>query len=220
MIVTIDGPAGAGKSSVARAVANRLGYQFLDTGAMYRAVAWAGLQAGIRLDDERALAETAQELQIRFHDDAVFVNDQDVTAEIRSPNVTAAVKHAASNAAVREQLVEQQRRIGQAVDHLVTEGRDQGSVVFPEAECKIFLTATPEERARRRYQELLRAGQKTTYSEVLETQNQRDASDQARVIAPLVKPDDAVEVYTDDMNEEQVVTHLVWIIQSMHETAP
>ena len=215
MIVTIDGPAGAGKSSVARAVADRLGFQFLDTGSMYRAVAWAGLQSGIALDDQDALARTAQNVQIDFRDDSVFVDDVDVTLEIRTPEVTAAVKHAAANGSVRQLLVQQQRRVAAAVENLVTEGRDQGSVVFPNADCKIFLTATPEERAKRRYRELVRGGAETTYPEVLRLQNQRDASDQARTIAPLVKPEDATEVYTDGMTQEQVINHLVWIIQSI-----
>lgn len=219
MIVTIDGPAGAGKSSVARELAKRLGFQFLDTGAMYRAVAWAGLQADVDLQDEAALANVAQDLRIRFDKNQVWADDCDVSQAIRSPEVTQAVRFAAGNSRIRYLLVEQQRQIGATVDNLVTEGRDQGSVVFPQAACKIFLTATPEERARRRYKELLCKGEIVTFHEVLESQNQRDQSDAARELAPLMKPEGAIEIYTDGMTEEQVIQHLAWIVETTRNQA-
>lgn len=214
MIVTIDGPAGAGKSSVARRLADRLGYQFLDTGAMYRAVAWAALSAGTDWTDGQRIAEIAGTIRISFRDDALYVDDQDATVAIRTPAVTDCVRFAAGNEAVRLELIAQQQEIGRQAANLVTEGRDQGSVVFPQAQCKIFLTATPENRAKRRYRELLRKGEIITFAEVLQSQNRRDQSDMARDFAPLVKAKDAVEVFTDDMTQDEVVQHLVWVVES------
>ena len=214
MIVTIDGPAGAGKSSIARELASRLGFEFLDTGAMYRAVAFAGLDAGVPLDDAQALAELATRIVIEFKDDRILLDGRDISDEIRTQRVTDHVKYAASNPHIREQLVHHQRRIGQSCDNLVTEGRDQGTIVFPDAACKIFLTATAEERARRRYRQMIANGQKITFAEVLESQNQRDADDTERDVAPLAKADDAIEVLTDEMTVDQVLTHLVWVVDS------
>ena len=214
MIVTIDGPAGAGKSSVARALASRLGFEFLDTGAMYRAVAWAAVEANVDLNDPRAMTELARRIKIEFREDRIHVDGKDVSCEIRTPQVTENVKYAAGNETVRAILVEQQKRIGAEAENLVTEGRDQGTVVFPKAACKIFLTATPEERARRRYRELIAKGQVITFADVLESQNKRDAGDSNRDVAPLVKAEDAVEVYTDEMTPDAVLQHLEWLIRS------
>ena len=214
MIVTIDGPAGAGKSSVAHGLARRLSFEFLDTGAMYRAVALAGLEAQVDLANANAMVDIASKIKIEFRNDRIFVDDRDVSELIRTPRVTENVKFAAGNNEVRALLVEQQRRIGQTCENLVTEGRDQGTVVFPSAACKIFLTATAEERARRRYRQMVAAGEMITFAEVLESQNERDAGDQKRDVAPLAKADDAVEVYTDEMSAEEVLAHLEWIVES------
>lgn len=213
MIVTIDGPAGAGKSSVARALADRLGFEFLDTGAMYRAVTWAVLKANANLEEPDEVEAIAKRIRIEFRDNQIFVDSQNVSKEIRTPRVTECVKFAAGNPTVRSILVEQQRRIGVEAENLVTEGRDQGTVVFPKAECKIFLTATAEERARRRYRELIGKGEMVTFSSVLESQNERDQRDEQREHAPLARAEDAVEVYTDEMSQEQVLTHLEWIVR-------
>ena len=214
MIVTIDGPAGAGKSSIARRLAERLGFDFLDTGAMYRAVAWAALQSESNLANPEAIVRIASDIKIEFKGGRLIVDGHDASEEIRTPEVTEHVKYAAGNEEVRSLLVHQQRQIGDASQDLVTEGRDQGTVVFPNAECKIFLTATPEERARRRYRELIGKGEVITFAEVLDSQNKRDAGDADREVAPLVKADDAVEVYTDEMTPEQVLAHLEWIVAS------
>ena len=219
MIVTIDGPSGAGKTSVAQRLAHSLGIDFLDTGSMYRAVAWAALQEAANLDDPKAIAEIAQRIKIEFNGDRILVNGQDISDEIRTPRVTECVKYAAGNQAVRDILVQQQRRIGESAENLVTEGRDQGTIVFPHADCKIFLTASPEERARRRYRELIRKGEEITFTEVLESQNQRDASDSDRDVAPLAKAAGAVEVSTDEMTSEQVLNHLKWVVRSSRESA-
>src|SRR6516162_1587574 len=149
MIVTLDGPAGAGKSTAARELARRLGFRFLDTGAMYRAVALAALRAGLSWDDTTALAALARSVTIELRGDHVLLDGQDVTADIRRSQITALTHYAASNPGVREHLVQLQRAAAGS-DNIVAEGRDQGTVVFPNSQCKIFLTASPGERARRR----------------------------------------------------------------------
>lgn len=211
MIVTIDGPAGAGKSTVARALAARLGYRFLDTGAMYRAVALAALRRGVDGHDGQAMAEVARQVDIRLDGEHVYLDGEDVSDAIRSSELTAAVRHAADNAAVRQRLVELQRRVGRQGD-IVTEGRDQGTVAFPEAQCKIFLTASPEERARRRARELRERGEPVSFDQVLDSQQQRDHRDSHRAVGPLVKADDAIEVVTDAMAFDEVVQRLAEIV--------
>ena len=162
MIVTIDGPAGAGKSSAARRLARRLGFRFLDTGAMYRAVALAGLRRGVNWDNPAELADVAAALTLEISDDRILMNGEDVTAAIRTLEITTLTQHAADNEAVRRRLIDQQRAIAAGTD-VVTEGRDQATVVFPHAECKIFLTAGEEERARRRFQDLLARGEEVDF---------------------------------------------------------
>lgn len=212
MIVTIDGPAGAGKSSVARDLARRLGFQFLDTGAMYRAVALAALRAGLGDDDTDKIAELAERLNVEFQGDRVLLDGADVTAAIRTSEVSAAVYLAADNPRVRARLVELQRNIAGARD-TVTEGRDQGTVAFPHAECKIFLTATPQERARRRHAELASRGETLSLAEVLAQQTERDRRDAMRPVGALVRAADATEVLTDGLTAEQVVDRLEEIVR-------
>lgn len=213
MIVTIDGPAGAGKSSIARRLAERLGIQFLDTGAMYRAVALAALRRGLGSSDVDEIARLARELNIDVIDDRVQMDGEDISRLIRTSDVSAAVHLAADNVAVRERLVELQRQIAAGRD-IVTEGRDQGTVAFPQAECKIFLTASPLERARRRFSELVERGESVTLDEVLAQQTERDKRDAARPVGALVKAADAVEVVTDGLTLEEVVTQLEAIVRS------
>jgi cytidylate kinase/pantoate ligase/cytidylate kinase len=218
MIVTIDGPAGAGKSSAARALAARLGFRFLDTGAMYRAVAWAGLRRGLPLDQPEAVAELAQALQIELRDDRLYLDGQDVSQAIRTSETTAATHFAASNPRVREHLVTLQRKAA-GNDNIVAEGRDQGTVVFPHAQCKIFLTATPMERARRRQRDLASRGEELPLEQVLAQQNQRDDRDSQRSVGPLVPAIDSIIVCTDGMTPEEVVEHLEMIVRGKWNSA-
>lgn len=213
MIVTMDGPAGAGKSTVARRLAQRLGFEFLDTGAMYRAVAWAATERGLPWDQPQRLVELAQALTIETRGERIAVDGRDVSSLIRSPAVTVVTRYAANNPGVRARLVELQQQIG-AGRSIVTEGRDQGTVVFPDAACKIFLTASPEERARRRLEDLARRGEQTTLAEVLNQQNARDESDRAREVGPLVPAADAIHVSTDGLSIDEVVDRLEQIVRS------
>lgn len=212
MIVTIDGPAGAGKSSVARELARRLEFRFLDTGAMYRAVALAALRRSVPWNDAARLAELAAEVNIELTDGRVLLDGQDVSDAIRTTAVTSTIHHVADNLAVRRRLVELQRRVAEG-SNIVTEGRDQGTVVFPDAACKIFLTASPEERARRRAADLQQRGEDVSLAEVLAEQTQRDFRDTSREYGRLVPAPDAVEVLTDGLSPEQVVARLEQIVR-------
>ncbi len=219
MIVTIDGPAGAGKSTVARAVARRLGFRFLDTGAMYRVVALAALEQGIPWEDTHALADLARRIRIQFDEQRVLLDGRDVSREIRTTQVTASIRYAADNAAVRAHLVQLQREFAASGD-LVTEGRDQGTVAFPDAECKIFLTASDQERARRRLEDLVRQGESATLEDVILQQRERDRRDRARPVGALRQADDAVVVLTDGMSIHQVVDRLEQIIRQRQTQHP
>jgi len=213
MIVTIDGPAGAGKSSVARALARRLGFRFLDTGAMYRAVALAGLRRGVDWEQPDWLARVAREVELQVLAERIFLDGEDVTEAVRTSEVTAVTRYAADNPQVREHLGSLQRQFARGAD-VVTEGRDQGTVVFPDAECKIFLTASPEERARRRLRDLELQGESATFDEVLAAQQRRDLEDAGRPVGALAPAADAIEVRTDGMSFDEVVGRLVEIVGS------
>lgn len=203
MIITIDGPAGAGKSSIARRVANELGFEFLDTGAMYRAVTWGVMQRGIAWDDVESLVEFADAARLIWQDDRIYLDDQDISEEIRTPQVTSHIRYLADPPRIRERITAQQRRIATGRD-IVTEGRDQGTEVFPDAHCKIFLTASPEERARRRQRQLAEKGQVISVEEILASQNQRDLEDRMRPVGRLRAASDAIVVQTDGMSSDEV----------------
>lgn len=215
-IVAIDGPAGAGKSTVVRRVAQELELLYLDTGAMYRAVTWLALHHDIDVTDEAAIAELVSQCQIQLipsPDPAqpcqVFINDHDVTQAIRGAQVTANVSAIASQRYVRQALVEQQQRYGQT-GGIVMEGRDIGTHVFPDAELKIFLTASVQERARRRQQDLKQQGQNAPELDALEHSiYERDRKDSTRAIAPLRKAQDAIELQTDDLSIDDVTAKIV-----------
>jgi pantoate ligase/cytidylate kinase len=210
-IVAIDGPAGAGKSTVTRAFARRLGLLYLDTGAMYRAITWWVLEQGVDPADGDAMAPLLQPLELRLQGgtDAdgqqVWLNGHDVSAVIRSPEVTALVSTVAAHACVREVLTAQQRAMGER-GGLVAEGRDIGTAVFPDAECKVFLTASVAERARRRALDLAQRGFPVPPLEELQASiAERDHLDSTRPIAPLLQAADAAELVTDGLTVEQVL---------------
>jgi len=212
MIIAIDGPAGAGKSTVTRQLAERLGFMFLDTGAMYRAVTFVALENEIPLDDNEQLAKIAKTIELRFDGDTVFIDGQDKTKEIRTQEVTRKIKSVADAVEVREHLVALQRRIA-ATGDFVSEGRDQGTVAFPNAECKIFLTASTRFRAIRRALQLKEAGKDVTVEEVISDMNIRDYNDENRPVGRLMKADDAIEVNTDNKTIDDVVDELEQIVK-------
>ncbi|MBY0522371.1 MAG: (d)CMP kinase [Gemmataceae bacterium] len=207
MIVTIDGPAGAGKSSAARGLAQRLGFEFLDTGAMYRAVTLAALRAGVDCSDQDALTVLMGGLELNMPPGQVILNGEDVTSLIRSTEVTAASGAIASSAVVRRQLVAMQRRIA-AGRSIVCEGRDQGTIVFPDAACKFFLVANPVERARRRQRELEARGDSVSLEDVLLAQEARDRRDAARDLAPMVPAADAILLDTTHLSLDEVIRRM------------
>ena len=207
MIVTIDGPAGAGKSTAARMLAARLGFDFLDTGAMYRAVTLAGLRVRCDLADREAIERWLDTMRLEMPPGQVLVNGEDVTAPIRSPEVTAASGAVASSPVVRQKLVQWQRHLAEG-RNIVCEGRDQGTVVFPLAPCKFFLFADPEERARRRHRELSARGETIPCAEILKAQLERDARDASRTIAPMVPALDAILLDSTHLTLEQVVVQM------------
>lgn len=204
MIVTIDGPAGAGKSTVARSLARRLGFAFLDTGAMYRAVTYAAMRDDIGRDDLTRLRELVTTSAITFAGERTLLNGEDVTHSIRQPDVTRSVARYADLAVVRDFLVQQQRQAGEGID-LVTEGRDQGTVVFPDAACKFFLTASQEARARRRVADYAAQGISADLNEVLADLIRRDHLDSSRVLAPLKPAADADTIDTTLLTTEAVI---------------
>ena len=207
MIITIDGPAGSGKSTAARRLAQRLGFQFLDTGAMYRAVAWACLERQIDLADEDEVGRLARDLEIRFVNDRVTADGRDVTRAIRTPDVTEISSLVALNGQVREAMVELQRKAAAGLN-IVCDGRDQGTVVFPEAECKFFLTANPETRALRRHQELLAQGKDVPVADILAQLRDRDLRDESRTVAPLRAAEDAILIDTSFLGADEVLEAL------------
>lgn len=204
MIVTIDGPAGSGKSTAARGLAARLGFQFLDTGAMYRAVALLTLEKGIQPDDRESVAEIAQSLDLVFQQNRVLIDATDVTEAIRTPEVTHAASKVAENTAVRSAMVELQRNIAEG-KNVVTEGRDQGTVAFPHAECKFFLVADPRERAGRRQRELESQGTRISVDEILQQIEDRDSRDAGRAVSPLKPAEDAVQIDTSEKTIEEIL---------------
>jgi cytidylate kinase len=211
MIVTLDGPAGAGKSTAARALAARLGWCYLDTGAMYRTVALVALERGIALEDAAVLAELAGSLAIDFRAGRVLLGDRDVSAEIRTERITRATRPVADAPPVRAAMKQLQRRLAEGRD-VVTEGRDQGSEVFPWAEVKVFLTASADERARRRHLEEESRGLATSLESVRAAQARRDEGDRVRPVGAMQPAADAVILETDGLSAADVVDRLAALV--------
>jgi cytidylate kinase len=207
MIVTIDGPAGSGKSTAARALAARLGFDYLDTGATYRAAALAAIRRGADPSDPSAVEPLLAGIHVEALAGRVVLNGEDVTALIRSPEVSQGASKVAVIPAVRRFLAAEQRRTA-AGRSIVCEGRDQGTFVFPDAGCKFFLTADPHARAARRLHELLARGEQTTLDAVLTAQRERDARDASRDLAPMRPADDAVILDTTHLSPDEVLARL------------
>jgi cytidylate kinase len=215
-IIALDGPAASGKSTLGRTLADSLGYLFFDTGVMYRAITWIALQRDLNLRDEAIITELAQKAQIDIRPPSkadgracdVVIGDKDVTWDMRDGEVDANVSVVSAYAGVRQALSEQQRRIGRR-GKVVMVGRDIGTVVLPEADLKVYLDASAEERAKRRFDEIIARGEKADYDEILEKVIERDHIDSTRAVAPLRPADDAVIIDSDKMNAEQVVARVM-----------
>ena len=212
MIITIDGPAGAGKSTVAKKVAAILGFEYLDTGAMYRAVALIGLEKNIDWDRPEELTRLAGSLRFQAESGRMIVDARDVTDLVRSPEVTAQTRFAANNSDIRALLVRWQRQMAEG-RNIVTEGRDQGSAVFHDAEYKFYLDATVEERARRRIEEFRSRGEAFQEKDIIEQISLRDRQDSQREVGPLKVPENAIRIDTDGMDIDAVTIRIISYIK-------
>ena len=213
-IIAIDCPAGAGKSTVARGVADKLGYLYIDTGAMYRAIAWKVIQAGISITDVKAIVTLANKIDVKLEnsddEQRVFADDEDVTQAIRTTEATRFSSPVSAIQGVRKRMVDLQRKMGEQ-GGVVMEGRDIGTVVFPNAEVKVFLTASADERARRRTEQLKEVGVEADQEQIATEIRERDLRDSSRVHAPLKQAPDAVLLDTDGMTVEQVIDAIITI---------
>ncbi len=216
MIVAIDGPAGAGKSTVARELARRRGFQLVDTGAMYRAVAYEAAKAGVDLQNPEAVAEVAESLDFEFSfvdgENVIYCNGRPLHDEIRIAKVSRNASIVSAHPKVRTVLVEQQRRVGRERPS-VLEGRDIGTVVFPDADLKVFITAAPEVRAQRRVEQMSEQGQEADYQRVLDEIVERDRRDRKREIAPLRLADDGVQIDTSNLGIEEVIAEIEELLE-------
>lgn len=213
-IVTIDGPAGGGKSTASKNLALLLGFDYLDTGAMYRAAAMAAYRAGVPLEEYRQVADLLKDHTILNVEGRTFLDGTDVSDDIRTPLITSLTRHTADNPLVREQMVLLQRRAAEG-RRIVTEGRDQGTEVFPDSPCKFYLTASPEVRAMRRMKQMQDKGESASYDEILSSIIKRDEGDMHRQVGPLRKPYDAHVIDSSTLSPQQVVDVMASIVTSV-----
>ena len=211
-VVAIDGPAGSGKGTVAKLIAQKLNLTYIDTGAMYRAVAYATLKNNIEIDDKEAIVALARNCEIDFKDSKTYLNGEDVSHEIRTMEVTKIVSQISSIVELRELLVEQQREMGSKTD-VVMEGRDITTVVFPDANYKFYLDASVESRALRRFKENQEKGIESSYDEILENIKKRDYNDMHKEVGSLTRTEDAVYIDSTDLTIDEVVNKMIEVIE-------
>lgn len=216
LVIAIDGPAGAGKSTISKLIAKNLGINYIDTGAMYRAITYKCIKEDIDVNDIQRVVDLCSRTDVDFVDNYIYLDGQRLNEEIRTLQVSSRVSDVAKIPQVREFLLEKQRDIGKRSD-VILDGRDVGTHIFPDAKYKFFLNASAQERGRRRYQELIDKGQSVVLEEIIEDIKKRDYIDSTREVAPLVKADDAIEVDTTSMTIDQVVTYISDIVRRIGE---
>lgn len=219
MIITIDGPAGAGKSSLAKLVADNLGFLCMNTGSMYRAIALAGVRADVNWNSKEDVINLTKSSCIQLYGDRVFLNGDDVTELIRSPTISDVIKFVADLPEARMILGARQRAIAEGRD-VVAEGRDQGTEIFPKADYKIFLTASPLERAKRRQKQLQELGRFEPLDQILQQQNKRDEEDRGRSMGRLFPAGDAVVINSDNLSEDEVLLEVLKIVNRNKSVKP
>ena len=216
LVIAIDGPAGAGKSTISKLIAKNLGINYIDTGAMYRAITYKCIKEDIDVNDIQRVVDLCSRTDVDFVDNYIYLDGQRLNEEIRTLEVCSRVSDVAKIPQVREFLLEKQREIGKRSD-VILDGRDVGTHIFPDAKYKFFLNASAQERGRRRYQELIDKGQSVVLEEIIEDIKKRDYIDSTREVAPLVKADDAIEVDTTSMTIDQVVTYISDMVRRIGE---
>ena len=216
LVIAIDGPAGAGKSTISKLIAKNLGINYIDTGAMYRAITYKCIKEDIDVNDIQRVVDLCSRTDVDFVDSYIYLDGQRLNEEIRTLQVSSRVSDVAKIPQVREFLLEKQREIGKRSD-VILDGRDVGTHIFPDAKYKFFLNASAQERGRRRYQELIDKGQSVVLEEIIEDIKKRDYIDSTREVAPLVKADDAIEVDTTSMTIDQVVTYISDMVRRIGE---
>lgn len=216
LVIAIDGPAGAGKSTISKLIAKNLGINYIDTGAMYRAITYKCIKEDIDVNDIQRVVDLCSRTDVDFVDNYIYLDGQRLNEEIRTLQVSSRVSDVAKIPQVREFLLKKQREIGKRSD-VILDGRDVGTHIFPDAKYKFFLNASAQERGRRRYQELIDKGQSVVLEEIIEDIKKRDYIDSTREVAPLVKADDAIEVDTTSMTIDQVVTYISDMVRRIGE---